>query len=341
MNQDKFERMMAKWVEEEKQTMPELRPTREMYQKVKAKRQGFLLPFFSRWATIGVAAIALVVSILVLRPQVFQSFKEADLIAEKKQISEELPQGEALREDRPSPADPPASEAPLQQRKKAVLEAEGSASETQEMAVLDLGSSVSGAKDNVASLAKKEDARKEGFALTDKQFVSPGVPDKAPKTASAPEPLRRTVRSRTILHEAAELDDELDMKNAEPQAAFAPEKRKGMLLQPPGPAGDREQEESNVGILSVPGRDSDDAASKAFDLHEGVWIDREHRPENILIRIERDSSAYRDLLAAKPDLQMYSDRYYHIIINLGTHSIEISDSGKSELSQDELDSLLK
>ncbi len=73
MNQDKFERMMAKWVEEEKQTMPELRPTREMYQKVKAKRQGFLLPFFSRWATVGVAAIAVVVFVVVGWRQGFQS----------------------------------------------------------------------------------------------------------------------------------------------------------------------------------------------------------------------------------------------------------------------------
>ena len=71
MNDEKFEEMMENWASQEVDSAPKLRPTKAMYQMVKAKKQRVLLPIFARWATVGVAAIAIVL-IAVLHPGLFR-----------------------------------------------------------------------------------------------------------------------------------------------------------------------------------------------------------------------------------------------------------------------------
>ena len=346
MDQQKFEQMMAEWAEKEQQAVPELRPTREMYNKVRAKRQLSWFPFLNRWATISVAAIALIISILVLRPQFFQSSKDVGLVTEQEQLAEEAPSEALLRKEAPRPAALPESEAPLIERENVVLDTEEEPmSEAQDRAALKAGRSAPMDKDSAASGVKKEDAgMAEGVSQTARESFSPVAEEKAPEVAQPPSPVRRDVRSRIMPHDSLEPAETVAVGSAKPQAAPpVSEKRKGRAFEPPSMlADDMEQnEESNVGLLRLPGRAGAAAAPKVFDLHEGVWIDREHSPEKITIPIKRNSPAFRDLLAAKPELKTYSDRYYHIIINLGAQSVEISANGKSELSPEELNSLLQ
>ena len=348
MDRNKFEQMMAKWAEEERQAMPELRPTREMYRKVKARRQSSWFPFVNRWATVGVAAIALIVSILVLRPQVFQPSKEIAPIEKTEQFAGESPQEDVLDEERdhPRPPAPNEGEAPVLQRGEVVLESESAEPVAEEETAVDFGSSVSDPKDRAFSREKKEDSRLQQTAPLDKQRIAPAVPDEVPKSAPAPEPLqapRDSVRSRMMLQKNAEgMEEAPALKSAASQAASAPEKRKGRASEPHMLADDMEQEEAGVRLLNVPGRqDSNGIASKVFELHDGIWVDREHEAGKTLIHIKRKSPAFRELLEAKPELQAYTDRYEHIIINLGIHSVEISNSGKSELSPEERNALFQ
>ena len=349
MDRNKFEQMMAKWAEEEQQTMPELRPTREMYRKVKARRQSSWFPFVNRWATVGVAAIALIVSILVLRPQLFQPSKEIAPSEKNEQFIGESLQEDVLDEgrDHPRPPAPNEGEAPVLQRGEVVLESESAEPASEEEGAEDFGSSVSDPKDRAFSREKKEDSRLEQASPLDKQRIAPAIPDEAPKPAApAPEPLqapRRNARPRMMLQENTEGMDEVPaLKSAASQAVPAPEKRKGLASGPHLLADDMEQEESGFRILNVPGRqDSNGIVPKLFESRAGIWIDREHDAEKELIHIKRNSPAFRELLEAKPELQAYTDRYEHIIINLGSHSVEISDSGKSELSPEERHALFQ
>ena len=71
MNDEKFEKMMENWASQEVDSAPKLRPTKTMYQMVKAKKRKMLVPIFARWATVGVAALAIVL-IAVLHPGLFR-----------------------------------------------------------------------------------------------------------------------------------------------------------------------------------------------------------------------------------------------------------------------------
>ena len=57
MNDEKFDEIMKNWVSHEIESTPQLRPKKEMYQMVKAKKQKVFFPVFARWATIGAAAV--------------------------------------------------------------------------------------------------------------------------------------------------------------------------------------------------------------------------------------------------------------------------------------------
>jgi len=97
-------------------------------------------------------------------------------------------------------------------------------------------------------------------------------------------------------------------------------------------AADKEQDEN--ALMKTVG-------SKTFILHDKTWIDRQHTPKAALITIKRDSQAYRDLLKAIPDLQIYCELGEKVIVNIGKYSVKIADNGKTTLTQAELQELVR
>jgi hypothetical protein len=80
---------------------------------------------------------------------------------------------------------------------------------------------------------------------------------------------------------------------------------------------------------------------KTFSLTNGIWVDSAHTTEKEIIKIKRDSQAYKDLLAAKPELKQYFELGAKVIVNLGKYSIEIAEDGKTELTKEELQKLIQ
>jgi len=120
--------------------------------------------------------------------------------------------------------------------------------------------------------------------------------------------------------------DELNAELSVPQAAMSVEapkksKAKGFLSHYFKPQ--KEQKERTV-------------AGKTFRLRRNVWIDTEHAEKATLIRIQRDSDAYRALLKAIPQLKVYFDAEERILVTIGRYSIEIAPDGKASLSQEEI-----
>jgi Ca-activated chloride channel homolog len=70
---------------------------------------------------------------------------------------------------------------------------------------------------------------------------------------------------------------------------------------------------------------------KVFRLKNGVWVDTAHTEKAKLVRIQRDSRAYHDLLKKIPFLQLFFQAEERILVNIGKYSIEIAPDGKSEL----------
>ncbi len=80
---------------------------------------------------------------------------------------------------------------------------------------------------------------------------------------------------------------------------------------------------------------------KTFRLQHGVWVDAAHTKQAALIRIRRDSGAYRDLLRAMPQLAVYFDAEERILVNLGAYSVEIAPDGQSDATPEELRRLVE
>ena len=79
--------------------------------------------------------------------------------------------------------------------------------------------------------------------------------------------------------------------------------------------------------------------AKTFTLKDSVWVDAAHTAAKTLVKIKRDSPAYKDLLAAKPELKQYFDIGDKVLVNLGQYSVEIAADGKTELTPEELKQL--
>ena len=81
---------------------------------------------------------------------------------------------------------------------------------------------------------------------------------------------------------------------------------------------------------------------KTFTLKDGVWVDRAYASQKNLIKIQRDSQAFRDLLAALPDLQAIFALGDRVLVALGGDcAVEIAPDGKTELTKDELAQLVQ
>ena len=135
-------------------------------------------------------------------------------------------------------------------------------------------------------------------------------------------------------------------------AAFAPARKSApKICAVPQPSQD--EGALTKGISALPGKGKSDLAlmtaqeaerlaqcqqigEKTFLLQHGVWVDSADAPEKARIAIRRDSPAFRDLLALRPDLNIYLEPLPQVIVNLGEVSVEISAQGKTALTDDDL-----
>lgn len=130
----------------------------------------------------------------------------------------------------------------------------------------------------------------------------------------------------------------------------APASRALEAVKPMGPAPEqkRDKRAEPFPTTSEPDSAKDEAPvktqrvdAKTFELRDGVWVDTAYAPEKELIKIARDSQAYRDLLAALPELQAYCDLGPQVLVSVGKYAIAIGAEGKSELTVDELQALVE
>ena len=80
---------------------------------------------------------------------------------------------------------------------------------------------------------------------------------------------------------------------------------------------------------------------RTFFLRNGVWYDSHYNPQAKLVKIKRDSQAYKDLLQAIPELQAYFELGKSVVVQIGEYAIETADDGQSELTEQELQTLVK
>ena len=89
MNDEKFDEIMKDWTTHEMESTPQLRPKKEMYQMVKAKKQKVFFPLFVRWATVGAAAV-FIIALAILHPDFFRSTTQFDQSPRQQEPSEIL-----------------------------------------------------------------------------------------------------------------------------------------------------------------------------------------------------------------------------------------------------------
>jgi len=78
---------------------------------------------------------------------------------------------------------------------------------------------------------------------------------------------------------------------------------------------------------------------KSFFRKGEVWVDSEFEGKRETLKIERFSSAYFKLISLKPEISKYLALGDNVIFTLNGTAVEISDQGKTELSQKDLDRL--
>jgi len=81
------------------------------------------------------------------------------------------------------------------------------------------------------------------------------------------------------------------------------------------------------------------AGKKSFFKKGDVWIDSEFEGQRETLKIEKFSPAYFKLVSLKPEISKYLALGDRVIFTLNGTAVEISDQGKTELSQEDLDRL--
>lgn len=79
--------------------------------------------------------------------------------------------------------------------------------------------------------------------------------------------------------------------------------------------------------------------SKTFYSKQGLWVDSEFEGKRETLKVKRFSAAYFDLLKRAPEVGKYYAIGNSVIFLIGGRAVEISDEGKTELSETELRSL--
>lgn len=367
MDDKKFDEIMKNWTKHEHESAPQLRPTKDLYQMVKAKKQNLLFPIFARWVTVGVAA-AIIVVVAILHP----GLVPLPPFQDKTPKQEELP-GELLDVARQDMADEDAahqdteeqdteapkgatieyrdkdvsgqSEPPMtaekkdasQTRGRTLQEPEAPAEKIVEKAPAREGSQVEqfmAADQAVESIRvgeEMEPERQVAVDLTGERAPTGGVMDEQPQTeVKSPPPAAPMLKSRSVAETRKVKEEPSPGKGVSQLTTLSEEAEKEETPEP-----------SAMRALSV-GRtylSEKRIGEKIFHLKGDVWIDSTYMPEQELLTIKRDSQAYHDLLTALPDLQKYVEAGEHVIVVFGDNALEIAEEGKSELTEEELEKL--
>ena len=290
MDDKKFEQMMEDWVSKEMASAPDMRPTPDMRQAVASRKRPFAFALFARWATVGVAAAAMIL-MAVLYPGWFRP----------QQIFEQAEQ-QASPVEKPAAAD--------------ALNTPAASAET--------------AKEQAEPAIVAAAPTDERIAAGESQLSAPRMMRAEPSA-----PVTESTAARPPLN-----------------AAFAPARKSApKICAVPQPSQD--EGALTKGISALPGKGNSDLAlmtaqeaerlaqcqqigEKTFLLQHGVWVDSADAPEKARIAIRRDSPAFRDLLALRPDLNIYLEPLPQVVVNLGEVSVEISAQGKTALTDDDL-----
>jgi hypothetical protein len=319
MHENRFKEIMENWASQESESVPQLRPKKEMYQRIKAKTPKMFFPVFTRWATVGVAVVAVVVAVIVLRPEFFHAPKSLEQSPGKDTPSVEMQRSEEGERDVSAPMERKDRGEELK-RKADMLE----------VATVD-----SEGEPSVALL--KEEAQNEMPAPADKNIVKQPLPSSAaegvPGETFAPSPTGRTAKSRAAFKPAEESDVSLQSASTQPaEREFSFDAL-------------ADNDEALTPALSVVGEETtgeqQQIGSKIFRREDDIWIDTDHTQGKEIIKIKRNSQAYHQIVTVKPDLKSYFDHYQNMIVNIGTYSIELTDDGKTELTEAELKTLLQ
>ena len=302
MDDKKFEQMMEDWASKEMASAPDMRPTPDMRQAVASRKRPFAFALFARWATVGVAAAAMIL-VAVLHPGWFRP----------QQILEQA-------ERQASPVEKPAAADALN---TPAASAE-TAKEQTEPAI------IANAPTDERIAASEEKMETADNAAGESQLPAPRMMRAEPSA-----PVAESTAARPPLN-----------------AAFAPARKSApKICAVPQPSQD--EGALTKGISALPGKGKSDLAlmtaqeaerlaqcqqigEKTFLLQHGVWVDSADAPEKARIAIRRDSPAFRDLLALRPDLNIYLEPLPQVVVNLGEVSVEISAQGKTALTDDDL-----
>jgi len=308
MKEKKFEEIMDNWASQEKESAPQLHPTKEMYQMVKAKKRKVFFPVFARWATVGIAAAVIIVVGTFLYPDIFRSSTPLEQSKEQEESLVEPQKEDVSKKGVPAPTRGTTDE--LETAKTAL---EGSGRQYNEEARKEL---FSNKREDVKvadrPLAPTEDA---SDSLAGQPAPAPGI---AKSRTTSGTRKAQVIPPRAAVPQGAEGEFESNMSYRNGQFA-TPE----LLISAKDTAG-----EKHVG-------------SKIFRGKNGIWFDTGHSQEKEIIKIKRDSQAYHDLITAMPDLKAFFEIGQNVIVNIGEYSIEIADEGKTELAEDELKKLVK
>ena len=339
MDDKKFDAMMKTWTEHEHESALQLRPTKDMYQMVKAKKPNVWFPVFARWVTVGVAAMIIVVAAF-LHPGLVPLPPFQDKTS-KQETAPTEPKGEFRDEDVAGPDVPSTTE----EKKDAFTSRERTYQEpgiptdtTVEKA--SAGEGIRREQNVVADKMPEKAVISEEMEVEhlEQQVAANLEIESAPEDAMQPQPQEEMKVSTAVSMLKSRSVAETRKAKEEP----SPEKGPSQITTP---TLETEKEETpepsamralSVGRTSLPEKH---IGEKIFHFKENVWIDAAYTPEQKLLTIKRDSQAYRDLLTALPDLQEYVDVGERVIVVVGDNALEIATEGETELTEEELEKL--
>lgn len=371
MDEKQCDDMLDRWADEERAAAPRLRPTRDLYARLKANRRVSWYPVMARWATVGAAAIALVVVLhpsLVPRPLRQRETNAPDVIEttagsretrrnverDGLEQAQDMARGDAREratEKAFAPQKPPALAE--EENQLAVTPADATDARS--------GKPESAAEPPVPALAEDMDAA----------------------WPAQPQPRTRQ-QARSLADNEAELARDSSVSGP-PKAMLAADNDKGAEMaerqQPQASRVSGDRLEPAVGCTPLPGgtaASTDDAATlshpmpsqaepeeaesgllglsqtqpasrlctvhtaekiigaKTFHLQGDTWFDRDYVDTQPHLIIQRDSRASTQLLEILPGLAVYADSGEHLLVSVGGVAIELAPDGQTELAEDDV-----
>ncbi len=345
MDEKKFEKMMDEWTSHELASAPKLQPTTEMLAVVKAKKQPLFSLSFARWATVGVAAAAMLIATLIY-PRWYQpkqenvptvSSVEQLVVAAPKAQNEDavIPVVEDKAEEKkvvamasvepaadkglaqpdiapPAPAPEPEIKPMVAERRETSGDLEETAERKADATLLEGRTKDEAVSESVA--AQDADASTPALEV----FIAPAKEESAKPKICAVQPVGSSVPQESNPLLAGKTMADAPKSSFEQQASeLMSEAQRGVVAQ------------------------CQQIGDKTFMLEHDVWVDSEHTPEKTMIAIQRDSEAYRQALELRPELKPYFDAWDRVIVNLGEVSLEVNPQGKATLSDEDMARLKK